>query len=112
MIEKERVRAVVYTMGYKDFKGTDEEWTSNIWDLFNAKNNYNQVLKLDVFQGGRDSTGFYPNYVELIVKENSSIDWDGYLESLNYVYRKRDVTLQKLYVDWNENIYDVIVEVG
>ncbi len=110
MIYRTKMKAVRYTMSYKRFKGTDEEWTANVWELFNTKNNSRNVLKLDVLQGGNDGTGFYPNYIELIVKNNDRVDWDSYLEELNYDFDKDDITLLKIEVEWGEDFDEVVAE--
>ena len=110
MIWKEKVKAVEYTMGFKDFRGTNEEWTNNIWLLFNCKNSYSHVLKLDVLQGSRDENGFYPNFIKLIVKDDGMVDWDGYLSGLNYGFKKANITLLKIEVEWDEGLDEVIAD--
>lgn len=110
-MEKIKEKATEYIMNYKDFQGTDEEWSMNVWELFNRKNNSNDVILLDVLQGGNDGMGFYPNFIKLIVKNECNFNWEEYLHSLKYHYRIYDVNVMYFVVDWNEDIDEYIVEV-
>lgn len=108
-IEKNKISAVQYVMNYKD--NTEMDWTGKVWDLMNTKNNYrNSVLQCDVRQGGNDGYGFYPNYIVLTVRKDCDIDFDGYLESLGYNFKKQDVTVLELIAEWDEDYDEVVVD--
>ena len=119
-MEKEIVKATEYLMNWKNFsKETTRDgepiydWSDALWRLFNAKNSSrHDIYKLDVIQGGKDENGFYPNIVQLIVKEEDeyNVDWDGYLSSLGYNYSKYEINLLILHPEWNEDICDAIVD--
>ena len=104
-------KAKEYIMNYKDFKGNECEWTENVWRLFNAKNNNRKdVILLDVLQGGKDENGFYPNFIKLVVTENSAIDWELFLSLLKYDYKIYDVNVKTIFVEWVEDIDEYVVE--
>ena len=113
------IKAIAYECNYKDFSKAVYkdgrpiyDWSEALWSLLNAKNIYHrEVLKLDVLQRGKDDTGFYQNYIYLLVPENSGILWDDYLISLGYVYSKDEIEVCRYYIDYQEGIEDYLLEV-
>lgn len=107
---REKIKAIEYVMNYKDFNEKYGDWDTAIWHLFNAKNNWSEVLMLDVLQGCRDENGFYPNFVKLVVTKDGRIDWDAYLKGLGYGFKKSEINLIKVIIEWNEGMDEVIAE--
>ena len=118
-MERELIEATVYECNYKDFsKATTKDgtpiydWSNAVWSLYNTRNGYsNAVLKLDILQRGKDENGFYQNYIYLVVRRHSEYMWEEYLKSLGYVYSKYEITLCRIFIDYEEGIDEYLLEV-
>lgn len=113
---KELINATEYIMSYKDFKGSHEERTENVWQLYNRKNTNTGVIHLDILQCGNDGNGFYPNFIKLIVVKVIEKYFDEVLSELKYSYKKYDVKVQKIKIDstgkdYSDKIDEYVLEV-
>lgn len=109
-MRKEQVKAVEFICKYSDFTGDD--WNGALWELYNGINTYGwKAIKLDVRQLGRNESGFYENYVNLIVPVDNADRWAKMLDVLGYGFTREEITVLKYIVEYNPDIDEVVAEI-
>lgn len=111
---QEKLKGMQYTMTYSNYRTENVnglKWGDAIWELFNTKNmGYRDVYQLDVLQAGKNDYGFYENFIRLTVPVEDQQIWDDYLWRLGYGFKKDEVTLLRILVEWDEGIDEVVAE--
>ena len=109
--DTETIKTTEYICSFKDFDDTrgftwDEAYC--LMSNFNASN-LGQLYKFAMKQGRKDENGFYPNFLQIIPSDDCHYDIDEMLTYYGYNFNKHDITLQKIFIDYDSDVDEFVM---